>query len=335
MNALEDRLRDALDAAACTVPDHATGPGLAFDGRTAHRPVRRSLVVLGAAAAVIAAVAIPLAIQAGTERKGLPATPVCPQPSPVQPSVPTSDGTKPYFGDDWGNNLPVGPPPRIPYTLTDDTGKGYLQDGTVRIQLAAGKRVLIIGKLECGLLVNRQPLTGRGGELGVLKPDGTFVRRSAAGDAVALSPDRTKIAVVPNGSRRLSIIDVSTGEEVTGRTVDPETGAYAWTKDGIWYADEEHYHEYAFVWRPGEEPRKLTHSADEFLPRTGTDLIVLGEVRDRCTDVLKLSPSGDTTVKVMERCGRGEERSMLSLDGRFLVTENGKAFRIPDNTPPR
>lgn len=337
MNALEDRLRDALETAAGTVPDTATGPGLALEGRRTHRPARRTLVVLGAAAAVVAAVAIPLAIHAGKDqRDGLPAGPVCPTPSPVQPSLPTSGSAFPEDGAYL--KLPPGPPPQIPYIVTGKSGPRYLQDGDVRVPLAAGKRVSLYGRVGCGWVVDLGPLGRKGGDIGVLKPDGTFERRSASARAVAISPDRTQIAVVPEGSRRLSVIDLGTGDEVTARQVAAETGAYTWTKDGIWYSDEG-YHEYAYVWAPGAEPRKVTHNGDEFFPRENTDLIMLQEVPkagtdNRCTQVLTLPPAGGTRV-VMQRCGEEDSRGTLSPDGRFLVTESGTAYSVVDNTSRR
>lgn len=337
MNHLEDRLRDALDTAARTVPDTATGPGLAFDGRRSHRPARRTLVALGAAAAVIAAVAVPLAIQAGKDqRNGLPAGPPCPTPAPVQPSLPTSGSglpeDAPYLG------LPAGPPPRIPYIVTGKSGPRYLQDGNVRVPLAAGKTVSLYGRAGCGWVVGRGPLGRASSEIGTLMPDGTFVRRSAGARVVAISPDHKQIAVVPEGSRRLSVIDLATGDEVTTRQVAAGTGTYTWTKDGIWYADD-HYHEYAYVWAPGAEPRKVTHNGDEFFPRENTDLIMLQEVPKagtdvRCTQVLTLPPTGGTRV-VMQRCGENDSRGTLSPDGRFLVTESGNAYSVADNTSRR
>lgn len=333
MNDLENRLGDALDAAARTVPDTATGPGLGLSPTP--RPVRRVVVVAIAAAAVVVAVAVPLAIRGSVDRGANPAGTGCPNPSPVEPSLPTSGGTAPYDGQEWADKLPAGPPPKVPYLVTSSGKGGYLQDGNRRIALATGQRLEFMGRAGCDWLVLRGGI-GADREIAILRPDGSLRQYGRTTTAAAISPDRTKIAYVPSGTGHIVVVDLDSGRVINQLDVPAKTGAFVWTDGGIWYADEDHYHEYAHVWQPGSEPRKLTHDADEFLPVPGSpDLVVLGETQNgTCVDVLRLTPAA--LDRVMRHCGGTnndeDDDGLVSPDGKLLITRGGKAYRIPENT---
>lgn len=328
MNDLETRLGDALDAAARTVPDTATGPGLQL--APAPRPVRRIVVVAVAAAAVVAAVVIPLAVRNTTDRGTNPVGTDCSNPTPVEPALPTSDGTASYDGEQWADSLPAGPPPRVPYVVRSPGADSYLQDGRRRITWPAGKQLELIAQVGCEWLV----LDGTDDSaraVSVLHADGSLTRRGEAARAAAVSPDRTAIAFVAWGTNRITVVALDSGR-VVDRLEDVPAGsaAYVWSDDGIWYSDD-NYHEYAHVWQPGSAPRKLTHDADEFLPVPGTDLVVLGETQNgTCIDLLRLTPAATETV--MRHCGENESTGLVSPDGKILITTAGTAYRIPQNT---
>lgn len=330
MNDLETRLGDALHAAARTIPDTAAGPGLHLS--PAPRPVRRTVIVAVAMAAVIAAVAVPLIVRNTTDRGSDPVGTGCANPSPVTPSLPTTGGTVPYDGQEWADSLPAGPPPRVPYLVRPSGTSGYLQDGDRRVPLPAGRTVELVGRAGCDWVVLGGAIDAAVREVSVLRPDASLVRRGAAARMAALSPDRTEVAFVAAGTTTITVVRLDTGRVVDQLDDVPAGSATsAWGSGGIWYSDD-NYHEYAHVWQPGNAPRKLTHDADEFLPVPGSpDLVVLGETGNgSCVDVLKLTPTA--LERVLRHCGENEKDGLVSPDGTILMTFGGKAYRIPGDT---
>ncbi|HZO67168.1 MAG TPA: hypothetical protein VFB74_19380 [Kribbellaceae bacterium] len=330
---LESRLRDALHAAAKTVPDHATGPGLPMEARTAHHLLRRTVVVLATAAAVVAAVAVPFAIRAMTDRTAPVTGPVCPGPveasTPIGPATPRNTPAKSPDGKPgWSDKLPAGAPPRVPFTVTDSRGAGYLQDGTVRVRLAADQDVYVLQRLACGWLVHRSEHgpTERA-EIGVLLPDGRFTGRGR-GRAAALSPDRTKIAVADRG--RVIVTDLDTGDEVAGIPYAADAIAYAWNTDGIWIGYEFAGRYRLSLWQPGSPPRQIHWNGGDVFPVRDGRLLLAPE-DPPCIRVLRLG-STDALEKVMERCAAHLNGGSLSPDGRLLVTNDGRGYHVPENT---
>jgi hypothetical protein len=323
MNDLETRLRDALDAAARTVPDHATGPGLEPDD---HSSRHRMLVAFAAAAAVVAAIAIPLGIRAvSTDRTAAPA---CPAPVTTGPAtLPSSPSGEPVEG--WSDTLPAGAPPRVPFTV--DGPDGYLQDGTVRVPLEAGKDVYPIARLDCGWLVRRS-VAGRhdGNEIGVLLPDGRFAARAIGTDVAAVSPDRTQVAV--GAADRTMVLDVESGREVASTPVPHGALPGFWTADGIWigYGREATR---LLLWQPGSPLREVRWVGGDVFPIRSGRLLIAPEDRP-CVKVLALTPA-NALETVMQRCAEHLNGGSLSPDGRILVTRDGRAYRVPQNTSTR
>lgn len=329
---LQTRLRDALDAAARTIPDHAPAPGLPVSPPERHRPARRTLIALGAAAAVLLVVGVPIAARNLTRDTPGPALAPCPEPTPttpVLPNRPKQDGVM-----DWSDGLPAGPPPTAPYTLTDTKGAGYLQDGGIRLALPSGQFVRIVERLGCDWLVLRgqDRWSGRA-DVGVLSPAGEFRQLGRTDDRATLSPDGAQVAYVPRDRSEVVIADVATGRQLDRLAVPAKTYVLAWNPDGIWF-DRPETEGDASVWKPGAEPREVRHDGHDFHMYRSTDRMVVqpsSSTSDRCVRVVTLESDGRLT-EVMRRCGQDRE-AILSPDGNLLLTGDGKAYRVPANTP--
>ena len=139
---LEDRLGEALRSAAGTVPDQVVRPHPAWSDSRPARQRRTWAVVVVAAAAVAAAVALPSLLPEDDKSAvaGNGAA-TCASPPPITLPAPTIPQRKPSGQEEpWLARLPFGPPPKVPYTLTAAPGSaGFLQDGSLRVPLPAGR----------------------------------------------------------------------------------------------------------------------------------------------------------------------------------------------------
>lgn len=352
---LENRLRDALDAAAGTVPEHATGAGLATSAHGRPHRVRRIAVAACSAAAVVAAIATPLTIVHNRPDAELPVLAGgCPRPTAPAPSVPNrpapSDNGKEFA---WSGTLPAGAVPKVPFTVTTQRGNGYLQDGATRVPLPTGMMVTVLGRLDCGWVVYRteaepEECSGRPkdkvGEIGLLTPDGRFTKYGRTGPAAsgscgqwansagatavkpraALSPDRTKVAFVTTsrvplvGKSTLKVVDVATGKETDRITVAEHFSVFGWNEHGIWYRSGDQ----ANRWQPGSKPRPVTDTRGGLRAFRGTDRMVRADLNSRpnqtCDQVVE--PDGDGLRQLTERCDVGIGGSSVSPDGKLMLT---------------
>jgi hypothetical protein len=351
MNDLENRLRDALDGAARTIPDGA--PPHDFGAvADAGRPNRRlsPLIAVAAAAAVAAAVAIPYVAQ---RDKTAPAQAPCPGAASATPGLPM-DTPKPVGSPSPGpageaqrkfQSLPVGPPPRVPYVVTDESGAGYLQDGPSRVTLTAGAQTKVIDRLDCRWLVARTTRDADLGttEFGILQPSGRFTRLGGSasrpgglGLSVGLSPDGTQAAyttLTAGNTARLVVVELASGRELTSRRVTADTAVLAWNSRGVWLhtgngVDQPH----RFArWVPGSEPRPV--DAPELLyPYRSTDLMLAQKYdgTTACVRVLRAGADGRLT-ELMKSCVDGSSLGpSLSPNGRVLIHHDSNARQVPD-----
>jgi hypothetical protein len=214
----ETRLRDALGAAARTVPDSATGPGLeAAGGRPTTAARRWPLVALAAAAVVIAAAIVPYAIL---------------RPEPTRPSTQTSAAVAPppYFVGfgEGGREARVyssatgEPVATAPIRPTSPAQFGF-------VAAAANQRTFYLAALTdtCDSTILRVVLRDDGTVRDVRGvPGGNLDRRAIS--SLAVSPDGRKLAFGSEQARRsgdfcsmlhypgtVSVLDLTTGKERT------------------------------------------------------------------------------------------------------------------------
>jgi hypothetical protein len=330
---LDQRLTDALDAAARTVPSDAVPPAdLPFVRRTqaSVRRTRPVLVIALAAAAVVAAVAVPVAISRNDDR-GQVATGTCATPPAVERlEYPQVNGTKPAVPE--LDEMPFGEPPRVPFTMAPnrESPGGYLEDNGIRIPFGAGYGYVSLGRVDCGWIVGRLRY-GPGGELAVgrLDTSGAFSSFGpATGDGTSVSPDRSQVVfVTPTGAgqARVTVRNVATGKEIASWPTDPKTEVIGWNGDGIWFMPRSDRAQ-TRVWRPGSEPVPVDTDGRRLTAYRTTDRILLsdpaqtgedGQGPGPCVRVAELDGTRLRTVR--ERCGSSV--SALSPDGKVLVTE--------------
>lgn len=339
---LDIRLRDALNAAADTVPDHATGPGLAT--RSSHKATGRTWAVAAlAAAAVVAAIAVPLTLSSDEPP---PATVgQCATPPAVQKPLEYPKDSSPDPQHPWLNSLPFGPAPRGPFTVTGTGGGSYLQDGDLRVPLPAGKDFGIWGRVPCGWMGLLAVRHGEAEAVGVLSTSGEF--RSfglPTGDGMTLSPtgDRTAfVRSMPDGKARLAIIETATGREVTSVPTDPNTEVLGWNSKGIFYLDGDDESK-TRLWTIDAAPVAVETGGRRLTVWRTTDRMLLQPIlkpkpgQQVCLDVVDFRNGQLKTV--MQRCGSpGSGEGVLSPDGNVLVTNLGfeglRGYLVPANTP--
>jgi hypothetical protein len=330
---LEERLSEALDAAAHTVPDNAVPPELfPVEERPSER--RWVPVVVGglAVAAVVAAVAVPLAISRNNSVP-LPADSPCASPPSVAPmSFEKRDYTDPDYAD--LNKLPFGPPPKVPFTMThEDLRAGYLEDRGVRVPLEGTQQVYSIGRVMCGWVAFRH--SGKQGdeaEVGVLSTDGKY--RSfgkTTGDGAALSPDGSEVAYVAStGAGKASVVTVSvaSGKRLAETPAGVDAEVDGWNSHGVWLmVNRDQY--VTQVWKPGGKPVTVDTDRHQLTAYRGTDRMLLSDQEasasgtgapEECVRVVTLEATNKLHT-VLQECGGST--ATLSPDGKVLVADVG------------
>ncbi|WP_020388469.1 hypothetical protein [Kribbella catacumbae] len=330
---LEERLSDALDAAARTVPDNAVPPELFPAAPSAERRWVPVLAVGLAMAAVVIAVAIPIAI---SRNKSAP-----PPASVLCPTAPAVDALqyerREYTDPNYAelNKLPFGAAPKVPFMMAKDVdlNGGYLEDRGVRVPLQAGQQVFSIGRVECGWAVYRQ--SGKASsqvtaEIGVLTTDGKF--RSfgpVTDDGASLSPDGSQLAYVAPASRgkaEVVTVSVATGKRLAATPAGANSEVVGWNGHGVWFLlDRDKY--LTKVWRPGATPITVDTDKHQLTAYRGTDRMLLsdqeapgnnGNAPGLCVRVATL----DTANKLKTIQGKcGGTAGTLSPDGKVLVVD--------------
>jgi hypothetical protein len=336
---LEQKLTDALDAAARTVPDTAEPPTVPAPAHR-RRPV---LIAALAAAAVVAAVAVPLAISRHDTTKGQVAGGVCPAPPAVQPLKIRQQNRTP---DGLGlNKIPFGAPPRVPFTMGYDVkrGGGYLEDLGVRVPVETGFRYTTLGRVACGWAVYVQaPDNPSMADIGVLSTSGKYTSfGQVTGDGTAISPDGTELVYVsPTNDHKgeLRVVEVATGKQTAGYGTDEKAEVVGWNSAGIWFMpgrDEAR----TTLWKPGSEPVWIDTGAHRVTAYRTTDRVLLSDqaspAADNCVRVAVLGASQKLKT-LREKCG--DSGGTLSPDGKVLVfgisatravlVDTGKATRL-------
>ncbi|MFI5708910.1 hypothetical protein [Kribbella sp. NPDC051620] len=329
---LEERLSEALDAAARTVPDNAVPPEL-FPGEEPSSERRWVPVLVGglAMAAVIAVVAVPLAIS--REHSAPPAGSLCPA-SPAVEGLKFSQ--RQYTGSDYPDldKLPFGPPPSVPFTMARDVGLhgGYLEDRGVRVPLQDGREVFSIGRVSCGWVVYRQSgVSGDAAEVGVLSTDGKY--RSfgpVTGDGASLSQDGSELAyVAPTGKGTASVVTVSvaSGKRLAATPATSNAEVVGWNSHGVWFMRDREK-SVTQVWEPGGTPVTVDTDGRLLTAYRGTDRMLLSDqsqpagsstTADLCVRVATLGPANKLSTTLQVCGGAG---ATLSPDGRVLVADN-------------
>ncbi|GAA0963639.1 hypothetical protein GCM10009554_83360 [Kribbella koreensis] len=331
---LEERLSEALDAAARTVPDNAAPPEL-FPGEEPSSERRWVPVLVGglAMAAVIAAVVVPLAI---SREHSAPAGILCPAAPAVEAlKLPQQQ----YSGSDYPDldKLPFGPPPSVPFTMARDIDRhgGYLEDRGVRVPLPDGQELFSIGRIDCGWVAYRQ--SGRSGdaaEVGVLGTDGKY--RSfgpVTGDGASLSRDGSELAyVAPTGKGTASVVTVSvaSGKRLAATPATSNAEVVGWNSDGVWFMRDRDK-SVTQVWEPDGGRKPVTVDTDGRLLTAyrGTDRMLLSDqaqaagsttTADLCVRVATLGPA-NKLITTLQVCGGAG--ATLSPDGQVLVADQG------------
>ncbi|MFC0622674.1 hypothetical protein [Kribbella deserti] len=341
---LDIRLREALNAAADTVPTHATGPGLAT--RSAPKPATRTWAVAAlAAAAVVTAIAVPLTL-ANDEPSPPASAGQCATPPAVQNPLEYPKDTKPDPQYPWLNTLPFGAAPRVPFTVTGTGGGNYLQDGNLRVPLPAGKEFGPWGRVECGWMGILLSASDRDtSAVGVLSTSGEFRPfGTATGDGMALSPAGDRVAIVelsPGGGSRLVTREIATGREADSVPADPETEVLGWNSSGIFYMDGDNK-DTTRLWTIDEAPVPVATDGRRLTVWRTTDRMVLQPAYSQkpgqqdCLNVVEFRSGRLKTV--MQRCSaRGSGEGTLSPDGKILAANRGpngvQGYLVPANTP--
>lgn len=337
MNDLENRLRDALDGAARTIPDGASRRDLAtvVDAGRGRRPPALLIAVV-AAAAVVAAIAVPYVAQRDRGAAPVQLPPPCPGGASAAPALPAAAAS-----------LPAGPPPRVPYTVTNDTGSGYLQDGSTRVKLDPGRQTKVIDRLGCRWLVARTEIGKEFGttELGILVPSGQFTRLGASasraggvGLSVGLSPDGTKVAytrLAAGTTAWLTVVDLATGAEVTSRRINADTLILAWNDRGVWLqsTDSATGRRSFTRWRPGGELQPVTAQGLLYPFRTTNRMLLQRyEGTSACIRVIEAGTDGRLNDLMRSCVGGSSLGPSLSPDGTVLIHHDNQARQIPDGT---
>ncbi|WP_433020793.1 hypothetical protein [Kribbella sp. CA-294648] len=335
---LEERLSEALDAAAGTVPDTAVPPEL-FPAKPAAQRRWTPVLAIGLAmTAVVVAVAIPVAISRNRSAPP-PAASMCPEPPAVEALTYEKReyaGSQDPAGSQYGelDKLPFGSPPRVPFVMAKDgpVNVTYLEDLGVRVPLPDRRLITSIGRVDCGWVVDRR--TGADGdlpEIGVLSTDGSFrsFGRTTA-EGASLSPDGSRLAyVAPEAGGKASVVTVSvaTGKRLAATPASTTTEVAGWNSHGVWFlSDGAKY--VTKMWEPGSAPVTVDTGKHRLTAYPGTDRMLLtdpepvytNEGSDACVQVVTLGTANKLQT-VVEKCGGAG--GTLSPDGSVLVAETG------------
>jgi len=326
---LEQKLTEALDAAARTVPDTAEPPAVPSPAPR-RRPV---LIATLAAAAVTAAVAVPLAISRHDTTNGQVAGGVCPAPPAVQPLKIRQQSPTP---DALGlNKIPFGAPPRVPFAMGNDAkrGGGYLEDLGVRVPVPTGLRYTTIGRVTCGWAVYVQALdTPSKADVGMLSTSGDYTSfGQVAGEGMAISPDGTEFVYVSqtdDHKAELRVVDVATGKRKAGYPTDEEAEVVGWNPAGIWFMPGRDAAR-TTLWKPGSDPVRIDTGAHRVTAYRTTDRVLLSDQNspgaDNCVRVAVLDASQKLRT-LREKCG--DSAGTLSPDGKVLVYQGPEARAV-------
>jgi hypothetical protein len=327
------------------VPDNAVPPELFPTDERSSAERRWVPVLVGglAMAAVIAAVAVPLAIS--REHAAPPAGSLCPTP----PTVEALNFEKREYSDpEYAelNKLPFGPPPSVPFTMArdGDLSGGYLEDRGVRVPLLDGQQVYSIGRVDCGWAAYRQSgRSGNAAEVGVLSTDGKY--RSfgpATGDGASLSQDGSELAyVAPTGKGAAAIVTVSvaTGKRLAATPATTNAEVVGWNSHGVWFMSNRDK-DGTQVWEPGGKPVTVDTDGHQLTAYRGTDRMLLSDQSspadnnsaNLCVRVVTLEPTNKLATTMQECGGTG---GTLSPDGQVLVTDAGgstQAYLVDTDT---
>lgn len=351
---LEERLSEALDAAARTVPDNAVPPELfPAESGTAERRWVPVLAIGVAMAAVVAAVAIPVAIS--RNKSTPPASSLCPKP----PAVTALNFEKRDYTDaDYTelNKLPFGPAPKVPFMMArdGDLNGGYLEDLGVRVPIPAGSQVYSLGRVNCGWAAYRgsgktDDLEAGGSdnlEIGVLGSDGKYRSFGAVAGGASLSPDGSQLAYVAakeKGKASIVTVAVASGQRLAETPARIDAELVGWNSHGVWFMPDGEKN-VVQVWRPGGKPVTVDTDDHQLTAYRGTDRMLLSDqsipntddaAADLCVRVVTLD-SADKLHTVLEKCG-GTNAS-LSPDGRVLVAatlDTVKGYLVENGTQTR
>lgn len=293
----EARLRRHLEAKATRIiSDHATPPGLMPDAGHRHRAWP---ALIAAAVAIVLIASVPLVLR-GTQRD----TP--------------SAGGPPVLG--------------VPYLLSSQNSQ-VLHDRGTTVQVASEPRVAqIIGRVDRGWLVMTEPEgSAKTQRVGLLNSAGEFSQRGP--DFVvsaALSPDRTKVAMVDLRAKRLVVVDVRTDKVLAALPgFDRPTSISGWNTNGIIWSSSNHasLSTEQGVWQPGRPSRRIEveNGASPLTVSSTTDRMVIGvsEQARWCLKVVTLQPGGALTT-LRKHCGPSGPfiDPVLSPDGRFVIVPN-------------
>ncbi|GAB2578685.1 hypothetical protein [Kribbella endophytica] len=328
---LDQRLTDALDAAARTVPSDAVPPADLPSVRRTQASVRRTrpvLVIALAAAAVVAAVVVPVVVSRNNAQVS---TGACTAPPAVEPlAFPRQNGTKPATPE--LDKLPFGEAPRVPFTMAANRegSGGYLEDLGVRVPIEQGFTYFSLGRVDCGWIVARQRY-GPGGELvmGRLDTSGAYSSFGpVTGDGMSVSPDRSEVAFVApteGGQARVTVRKVATGKETASWPTDSEAEVLGWNGDGIWFMPRNERAQ-TRVWRPGTDPVPVDTEGRRLAAYRTTDRILLSDPEQTGEDgqgpgpCVRVAELNGTRLKTLrEQCG--SSTGALSPDGKILVAE--------------
>ncbi|MGC4941758.1 hypothetical protein [Kribbella sp. DT2] len=336
---LDQRLTDALDAAARTVPGDAVPPPAPVQPVRRTRPV---LVIALAAAAVVAAVAVPVVVSRNSAQVSAG---TCATPPAVEPlTFPQQNGTKPATPE--LDKLPFGEAPRVPFTMAPNRegSGGYLEDLGVRVPVEKGFTYFSLGRVDCGWIVARSRY-GPGGELvmGRLDTSGAYSSFGLVlGDGMSVSPDRSEVAFVApteGGQARVTVRKVATGKETASWPTDPEAEVLGWNGDGIWFMPRGERSQ-TRVWKPGSEPLPVDTEGRRLTAYRTTDRILLSEPAQAGEDgqgpgpCVRVAELDGTRLKTLrEQCG--SSGAALSPDGKILVAEGAAVGAVVVDTGAR
>ncbi|MFC0626323.1 hypothetical protein [Kribbella deserti] len=326
-NDTEARLRDYLEAKALTVADDTPAPIQQFAHRRRHWPV------LVAAAAVVALV-VPLALHFDDRRSA-------PEPAMTSTLV---------WKAGAGKVSTIAKPSalRVPYLLsTPDISEPFaaVYDGKTRVTLPRTQDARLIGRVANGWLLKLTNM-GKPSELGILDRAGRFALLTTYADWVALSPDRSKVAVgqIIGKKSRIVSIDLATGRQLDALTAPfDQIHVYGWNRDGVWYSEYNrgNNNPQPRVWQPGSKERVVEMSGFSSLKvAADSDRLVVNVAGNGqgCQKVVSLTASGTFEV-VRESCASSKPaiypfpspngEFIANPDRRFaLHVDNGKQIKL-------
>ncbi|MFF1820191.1 hypothetical protein ACFVWG_23005 [Kribbella sp. NPDC058245] len=308
MNNTEERLRDYLDTKAGSIPANEQGPGLLAE-TTRRRPLWPAL---GAAAAVVAVLAVTATLLTNADDKPTPAATPAAHAAPKLPYIFTE--------------VEVVKDSRYGDVLGDETSTLY--DGAQKVRIP--KNVTIRARVDGGWL--GESFTDKGLRVVILRPDGTtrFLGPDLS-SAPTLSPDRRQVAMVVDKFRgdeqgRVAIIDLASGSEVGSIPLPRKVSVLGgWSSRGIFtFSDISGKYE-LFAAQPGDKQFQLV-SMPGFVGgtiATTGDVVAAGAGGNGC---LEAGVFRGTNFDVLRKyCERGKMGSqpMLSTDGRTMIYLSG------------